>query len=171
MRCAPQRHQADPARPREGFFFEADVMSVEEPPNGADRRLLLPFIEQPVLDLFQRQVGLLPHQIQQPLLVLLQRRPALTPIGFGFKTAGFPPALRPADCRRVPDYKLPCSCSRRRPGLNHLDHSNSQIVRIPHRNLLSWEKATESYSCLEGNPLDSQKVETALARLRASSTR
>src|SRR5207248_3340298 len=70
----------------------------------------------------------------------------------------------PADGGRIPNHKLSRSCSRRCTAIHHLDHSNSQIVRIPHRSLLSSQKATESYSCLEGNPPDSQKVETALER-------
>jgi hypothetical protein len=73
------------------------------------------------------------HQLKQPVLVLLQRRSA------------------PAD------HKLSRRCPRRHATLNHSDHSNSQIVRIPHRSLLSLEKATESYSRLLGNPLIHRK--------------
>ena len=63
---------------------------------------------------------------------------------------------------RIPDYKLPCRCPRRRTAFDNLDHSNSQIIRIPHRQPPQPEKATESYSRLIENPFDSQKVETAL---------
>ena len=45
------------------LFFKADAVAIEEPPDRADPRLLLTFIEQAALDLFQRQIGLLPRQI------------------------------------------------------------------------------------------------------------
>jgi hypothetical protein len=54
--------------------------------------------------------------------------------------------------------RSPC----RRSTLNHVDHSNSQVGRIAHRRPPQLKKATESYSQPKGNPLDSQKVETAL---------
>jgi hypothetical protein len=92
MPFAPRQHQADPARPPERFF-EADAVAVEEPPDRTEPRLLLTLIKQTALDLFQRQIGLLPNQLKQPFLMLLQRRPALTLVGFGFKAAGLPPAL------------------------------------------------------------------------------
>jgi hypothetical protein len=93
--------------------------------------------------------------------MLLQRRPALTLVGFGFKAARLPPALRPADRRRIPNHKLSCRRSRCRAALNNLDHSNSQIVGIPHFRPPQSEKATESYLRLFVNPFDSQKVENA----------
>ncbi|HMF20815.1 MAG TPA: hypothetical protein VKG24_01635, partial [Pseudolabrys sp.] len=46
--------------------------------------------------------------------------------------------------------------------LDYSDHANPQIVRITHCSPLRLEKATESYSRRERNPLESQKVETAL---------
>src|SRR5216684_8224418 len=147
------------------LFFEADAVAVEKPPNRPKPRLLLTFFEQTALDLFQCQVGLLPNQRKQPFLMLLQRRPALTLVGFGLKAAGLPPALRPADCRRIPNHKLSCRRPRRRATFNNPDHSNSQIVRIPHCQPPQPEKATESYSRLNGNPFDSQKMENALERL------
>ena len=90
MPFAPRQHQADPARPPERFF---EAMAVEEPPDRTEPRLLLTLIKQTALDLFQRQIGLLPKQLKQPFLMLLQRRPALTLVGFGFKAAGLPLAL------------------------------------------------------------------------------
>ena len=68
-------------------------MAVEEPPDRTEPRLLLTLIKQTALDLFQRQIGLLPNQLKQPFLMLLQWRPALSLVGFGFKAAGLPPAL------------------------------------------------------------------------------
>src|SRR6266481_7526106 len=100
--------------------------------------------------------------------MLLQRRPALTLVGFGFKAAGISPALRPADRRRIPNHKLSCRRSSRGAALNNLDHSNSQIVRIPHSQPPQPEKATESYSRLFVNPFDSEKVENALAGATAA---
>src|SRR6266404_6842542 len=144
------------------LFFEADAVAVEEPPDRSDPRLLLTLIEQTALDFFQCQVGLLPNQSKQPFLMLLQRRPALALVGFGLKAAGLPPALRPADRRRIPNHKLSRSRSCRRAALNNLDHSNPQIVRIPHCRPPQSEKATESYSRLSVNPFDSQKMENAL---------
>src|SRR6202171_5749102 len=137
-------------------------MSVEERPDRTDPRLLLALIEQTALDLLQCQVGLLPNQLKQPFLMLLQRRPALTLVGLGLKAAGLPPPLRPADRGRIPDYKMPCRCPRRRTAFDNLNHSYSQIIRIPHRQPPQPEKAIESYSRLIVNPFDSQKVETAL---------
>jgi hypothetical protein len=61
-----RRRQADPARRRERFIFEADAVAVEEPPNRSKPRLLLTLIEQAALDLFQRQIGFTPHQLKQP---------------------------------------------------------------------------------------------------------
>src|SRR5260221_14194859 len=144
------------------LFFEADAVAVEEPPDRSDPRLLLTLIEQTALDFFQCQVGLLPNQSKQPFLMLLQRRPALALVGFGLKAAALPPALRPADRRRIPNHKLSRSRSCRRAALNNLDHSNPQIVRIPHCRPPQSEKATESYSRLSVNPFDSQKMENAL---------
>src|SRR6266481_9978375 len=144
------------------LFFEADAVAVEEPPDRTEPRLLLALIEQTALDLLQCQVGLLPNQRKQPFLMLLQRRPALALVGFGLEASGLPPALRPADRRRIPNHKLPCRRPRRRATLNNLDHSNSQIVRIPHCRPPLPEKATESYSRLLVNPFDSQKMENAL---------
>jgi hypothetical protein len=57
MPFAPRQHQADPARLPERFFFEANAVAVEEPPNRPKPRLLLTFFEQTALDLFQGQVG------------------------------------------------------------------------------------------------------------------
>src|SRR5215470_8640860 len=51
---------------------------------------------------------------------------------------------------------------RSRAALDYSDYSNPQIVRISHCPPPQVEKATESYSRRKGNPLDSQKVETAL---------
>jgi hypothetical protein len=137
MPFAPRRRQADPARLLKCFFFEADAVAVEEPPDRTNSRLLLSLIEQTALDLFQGQVGLPPNQPKQPFLKVLQRRPALAFVGFGLKATGLPPALRPADRRRVPNHKLSCRCARCRVTFNYLDHSNSQIVRIPIAGLLS----------------------------------
>src|SRR6266404_3842245 len=148
------------------LFFEADAVAVEEPPDRSDPRLLLTLIEQTALDFFQCQVGLLPNQSKQPFLMLLQRRPALALVGFGLKAAGLPPALRPADRRRIPNHKLSRSRSCRRAALNNLDHSNPQIVRIPHCRPPQSEKATESYSRLSVNPFDSQKMENALEQIK-----
>src|SRR5258707_7656582 len=145
------------------LFFEADAVAVEDPPDRSDPRLLLTLIEQTALDFFQCQVGLLPNQSKQPFLMLLQRRPALALVGLGLKAAALPPALRPADRRRIPNHKLSRSRSCRRAALNNLDHSNPQIVRIPHCRPTQSEKATESYSRLSVNPFDSQKMENALA--------
>jgi hypothetical protein len=39
-----------------------------------------------------------------------------------------------------------------RAAFDNLDHSNSQIIRIPHRQPPQPEKATESYSRLIVNP-------------------
>src|SRR6516225_4178697 len=119
------------------LFFEADAVAVKEPPDRPNPRFLLALLQQTALDLFQRQIRFLSHQCEQPFLMLIQRRPALALIGFSFKAAGLPPAPHPADRRRIPDDKLPCCGSCRRTAFNHLDHSNSQIVRIPHRSLLS----------------------------------
>src|SRR5258708_5362578 len=152
------------------LFFEADAVAVEEPPDRSDPRLLLTLIEQTALDFFQCQVGLLPNQSKQPFLMLLQRRPALALVGFGLKAAALPPALRPADRRRIPNHKLSRSRSCRRAALNNLDHSNPQIVRIPHCRPPQSEKATESYSRLSVNPFDSQKMENALADMRPAPT-
>src|SRR6202795_3838443 len=173
MLFAPRQHQADPARPPErfflklmpsrSFFFEAEAVAIEDPPARTHPRLLLTLIEQKALNLFQCQVGLPPNQRKQPFLMLLQRRPALALVGFGLKAASLPPALRPADRRRIPNHKLSCRRPRRRATLNNLDHSNSQIVRIPHCRPPLPEKATESYSRLFVNPFDSQKMENALA--------
>src|SRR6185437_8593059 len=124
MPFAPRQHQADPARPPERFFLKL-MPAVEEPPNRTEPRLLLTLFEQAALDLFQRQVGLLPNQPKQPFLTLLQRRPAPTLVGFGLEAAGLPPALRPADRRRIPNHKLSCRRPRRRATLNNPDHSNS----------------------------------------------
>src|SRR5258708_20164121 len=107
------------------FFFEAEAVGVEEPPNRTEPRLLLTLFEQTALDLFQSKVGLLPNQPKQPFLMLLQRRPAPTLVGFGLKAAGLPPALRPADRRRIPNHKLSRRRPRRRATLNNPDHSNS----------------------------------------------
>src|SRR5215831_17217271 len=117
--------------------FEADAMTVEEPPDRANPRLLLTFLKQTVPDLFQSKVGFLLHQPKQPVLMFFQRRSALTLVGPGFIAAGLPKPLRPADRRRISDHKLPCCGPRRRTALNHLDHANSQIVRIPHRSPLT----------------------------------
>src|SRR3979490_2982122 len=125
MPFAPRQHQADPARPPERFFFEADAVGAQQPPDRTEPRLLLTLIEQPALDLFQCQVGLLPNQRKHPFLMLLQRRPALTLVGLGLKPAGLPPALRPTDRRSIPNHKLSCRRPRRRATLNNLDHSNS----------------------------------------------
>src|SRR5258708_18414359 len=144
------------------LFFEADAGAVEEPPDRSDPRLLLTLIEQTALDFFQCQVGLLPNQSKKPFLMLLQRGPAVALVGFGLKAAALPPALRPADRRRIPNHKLSRSRSCRRAALNNLDHSNPQIVRIPHCRPPQSEKATESYSRLSVNPFDSQKMENAL---------
>src|SRR5258706_1466871 len=95
--------------------------------------------------------------------MLLQRRPALAFVELGTKAAALPPALRPADRRRIPNHKLSRSRSCRRAALNNLDHSNPQIVRIPDCRPPQSEKATESYSRLSVNPFDSQKMENALA--------
>jgi hypothetical protein len=57
---------------------------------------------------------------------------------------------------------MPCRCPRRRTVFDNLNHSYSQIIRIPHRQPPQPEKAIESYSRLIVNPFDSQKVETAL---------
>src|SRR5258706_14241889 len=147
------------------FFFEADAGGVEEPQDRSGPRLLLTLIEQTALDFFQCQVGLLPNQSKQPFLMLLQRRPALPLVGLGLKAAALPPALRPADRRRIPNHKLSRSRSCRRAALNNLDHSNPQIVRIPHCRPPQSEKATESYSRLSVNPFDSQKMENALVEV------
>src|SRR5260221_7557881 len=148
------------------LFFEADAVAVEEPPDRSDPRLLLTLIEQTALDFFQCQVGLLPNQSKQPFLMLLQRRPALALVGFCLKASALPPALRPADRPRIPNHKLSRSRSCRRASLNNLDHSNPQIVRIPHCRPPQSEKATESYSRLSVNPFDSLKMENALGRGR-----
>src|SRR6266404_9707978 len=134
------------------LFFEADAVAVEEPPDRPQPRLLLTLIEQTALDLFQRQIGFMPNQLKQPVLVFLQRRSALALDRSGLKTPGLPPALHPADRGRIPNHKLPRRCPCRYATLHNSDHSNSQIVRIPHCSLLSLEKATESYSQLPGNP-------------------
>src|SRR5262249_12271462 len=104
------------------LFFEADAVAVEEPPDRSNPGFLLALLQQAALDLLQRQVGFLPNQFKQPFLVLLQRRAALAFIGFGLKAAGLPPALHPADRRRIPDHKLSRRRTRRRATLDHLDH-------------------------------------------------
>src|SRR5258706_2352096 len=145
------------------LFFEADAVAEEDPPDRSDPRLLLTLIEQPAVIFFQCQVGLLPNQSKQPFLMLLQGRPAVALVGLGLNAAALPPALRPADRRRIPNHNLSRSRSCRRAALNNLDHSNPQIVRIPHCRPPQSEKATESYSRLSVNPFDSQKMENALA--------
>src|SRR5262249_29066652 len=87
-------------------FFEADAMTVEDPPDRANPRLLLTFLKQTVPDLFQSKVGFLLHQRKQPVLMFFQRRSALTLVGPGFIAAGLPKPLRPADRRRISDHKL-----------------------------------------------------------------
>lgn len=136
MPFVPRQHQADPASAARTLFFEADAVAVEEPPDRTEPRLVLALIEQTALDLFQGQVGFLPNQLKQPFLMLLQRRSALTLVGFGFKAAGLPPALRPTDRRRISNHKLACRRPRRSATLNNLDHANPRIVRIPITSLL-----------------------------------
>jgi hypothetical protein len=144
-------------------------VAVEEPPDRADPRLVLTLGKQAVLDFLQRQIGLPPNQFQQPFFILFERRPALPLDRLGLDAAGLPPPLDPTDCRRVANLELPCSSSRRDALFNNSDHSNTQVVRIAqaHRWPPLSEKATESYSHIKGNPLDSQKVETALVDAHA----
>src|SRR5580704_5015914 len=145
-------------------FFEADAMAVEEPPDRPKPCLVPAIIEQTALDFLQRQIGLAPHQLKQPLLMSLERRPALALVRFRRDAAGLPPPLRPPDRRRDSDHELLRRSRCRRSTLNHVDHSNSQVGRIAHRRPPQLKKASESYSQPKGNPLDSQKVETALRR-------
>src|ERR1700758_3516047 len=77
------------------LFFEADAVAVKKPPNRPKPCLLLPFLEQPGLDLLQRRVRLLPHHGEQPFFVLLQRREALPLGGLGFIAARFPASASP----------------------------------------------------------------------------
>src|SRR5262249_14534712 len=87
----------------------------------------------------------------------------------GFIAASLPPALCPPDRCCIPDRELPRGCPRSSAALDYSDHANPQIVRITHCSPLRLEKATESYSRRERNPLESQKVETALNPANAAS--
>src|SRR5580704_18986356 len=118
------RPQADAVR---DGFFEADAMTLEEPPDRPKPRLVPALIEQTALDFLQRQIGLAPHQLEQPLLMPLERRPALSLVRFRRDAAGLPPPLRPPDRRRDSDHELLRRSPCRRPTLNHVDHSNSQV--------------------------------------------
>jgi hypothetical protein len=74
----------------------------------------------------------------------------------------FPAASRAADRGRIPNHKLPRRQACRYTTLYNSDHSNSQIVRIPHCSLLSLEKGHRILFAAPRKSLDSQKMETAL---------
>src|ERR1035441_1034949 len=79
------------------FFFEADIVSLEQPP---DRTAAAgdPSLAHRRDDLIQRQIRLLGNQRQQKVRVLLQRRYA-PPGRLGRDASGFVPALHPFDRR------------------------------------------------------------------------
>src|SRR5262249_16408993 len=147
-----RRRQADPARRRRGGRRSAK--QIQAPPSAdahraggtgslpASDRVHAAPAQATIARTSSMATGFGPcwiwlHSCQSPASAL-PTRSLLNP------RSRIPPRL-PAQLRRYPD------------------HANPQIVRITHCSPLRLEKATESYSRRERNPLDSQKVETVLS--------
>src|SRR5690606_24659865 len=110
-------------------FFERDLVTVVEAPDGAggDSELLL--AAKAVADLLERQIGFLRHQIEQPLRVRLERRAAVPGAGLGRDAARSLPPVEPPHRRGGSEVEHTRDLSPALPLLHHRNRTLAQVLR------------------------------------------
>jgi len=104
MPARPGRHRLVAAQPGAGFFFEADVVTLQKTPEraAAARYSLL---VQGRDELFERPIRPLADQREDPVRVVLQRRSAAAAWAAARGALSPPPRLKPFDRRAGADFK------------------------------------------------------------------
>jgi hypothetical protein len=150
---------ACPARWRAPFFFEADVIAVEETPDRAGANLYGPRCET-FHDLLKRQVGLNGNQLEQKGSLVVQNRTVRFASGVRFDPSRGFKMLHPLNRRTVANLEPTSSCPSRHPLLdNRTNDTFANVQRVRHPSLRITRIAARILDFpLSRNPLTDSEI-------------